>query len=322
MNAPHSDICAAIWNFNCFGVIDNNNFDNLRYPTRIAWGSGTGQNNYANLPDIVFGTADDNMYLEDNDFTGIDLAVSDGDQGGRYAFRYNNITETQAFPLFDVHGGRGSLWGGMGGEIYGNLVTGPAGYVVSQRGGRMTVHHNQMASGSTVNLYNNDGCPPDPYGSRQKINGSYHFLNRASATGSLLPDSSSGGDNCGGVVVENTTYWMDATSFDGTVGIGYGPLANRPSTCTTGVGYWATNQSTTDLTGMVGKNPSTPISGTFYYASATNTWSPLFTPLTYPHPLRGEGVSASPVSMFNIIKAINVKKIFFSLIAGLLGVYN
>src|SRR5262249_1410402 len=30
--------------------------------------------------------------------------------------------------------------------------------------------------------------------------------------------------------------------FNGTSGVGFGTLANRPSTCTPGVGYWATDQ--------------------------------------------------------------------------------
>ena len=86
---------------------------------------------------------------------------------------------------------------------------------------------------------------------------------------------------------------MRSGTFDGTGaaesggGVGCGTLANRPETCTTGVGYWATNQKCDDLTGMVGVNPSIPISGTLYKCTSTNTWEPYYTPYTYPHPLRG-----------------------------------
>lgn len=61
--------------------------------------------------------------------------------------------------------------------------------------------------------------------------------------------------------------------FDGTTGMGFGTLANRPTTCTTGaetgggVGYWATDTNT------------------LYRCSATNTWSTQYTAYTYPHPL-------------------------------------
>ncbi len=59
------------------------------------------------------------------------------------------------------------------------------------------------------------------------------------------------------------------TPFNGTVGTGFGTLARRPTTCTTGVGYEATDASV------------------FYQCSATNTWSAYYTPLVYPHPLTG-----------------------------------
>lgn len=64
--------------------------------------------------------------------------------------------------------------------------------------------------------------------------------------------------------------------FNGTTGMGFGTLANRPTTCTTsteagaGVGYFATD---------------TGAQGTLYTCSATNTWSLYYTPFAYPHPL-------------------------------------
>jgi hypothetical protein len=77
-----------------------------------------------------------------------------------------------------------------------------------------------------------------------------------------------------------------ATSpFNGSTGMGFGTLANRPTTCTTnaseaggGVGYFATNQGS---------------QGTLYRCSATNTWTVQYVPYTYPHPLvSGGGVAA------------------------------
>jgi hypothetical protein len=87
-------------------------------------------------------------------------------------------------------------------------------------------------------------------------------------------------------IKQNRDYYDYNASFDGKSGVGCGTLANRPSTCTTGVAYWGTNQSCTNLEGMVGVHPETPISGTLYKCTATNTWSAYFTPYTYPHPLR------------------------------------
>jgi len=81
--------------------------------------------------------------------------------------------------------------------------------------------------------------------------------------------------------------------FDGstTVGMGHGTLANRPSTCTTGVGYWATDQgnwnhSSNTYSDGAGNSFS---QGELYLCTATNTWTMSYEPYTYPHPLIAGG---------------------------------
>ena len=73
--------------------------------------------------------------------------------------------------------------------------------------------------------------------------------------------------------------------FNATTGMGFGILANRPPSCTTGaaadagrggVGYWATDQ------------------GRLYRCSATNTWTLHYTPFAYPHPLQAGGPPPVP----------------------------
>lgn len=77
--------------------------------------------------------------------------------------------------------------------------------------------------------------------------------------------------------VSALTQTSPTSPFNGTTGMGFGILANRPTTCTTnplesggGVGYFATDQGP---------------QGTLYRCSATNTWTVQYTPYTYPHPL-------------------------------------
>ena len=84
-------------------------------------------------------------------------------------------------------------------------------------------------------------------------------------------------------VIQNRDFYMENVSqaaqssstspFDGstTIGMGHGTLANRPTSCTTGVGYWATDTST------------------LYLCTSTNTWTSYYTPYTYPHPLDAGG---------------------------------
>ncbi len=94
-------------------------------------------------------------------------------------------------------------------------------------------------------------------------------------------------NNTGAWIQADRDYYEQKASFNGTSGVGCGKPANRPATCTTGVGYWATEQSCTDMTGMVGKNPANPIKGMLYKCNAHRQWEKYYAPYTYPHPLRG-----------------------------------
>lgn len=79
------------------------------------------------------------------------------------------------------------------------------------------------------------------------------------------------------------------TTFDGTQGTGTGFLANRPTTCTPGVVYWATDQGNWDTV-------AGGVQGLAYKCGPANTWTLFYTPATYPHPL----ISGSTVTNYNL----------------------
>jgi hypothetical protein len=87
-------------------------------------------------------------------------------------------------------------------------------------------------------------------------------------------------DGTGGIQTSTTS------PFNGTSGVGWGTKANRPTTCTTGVAYWATDEGEWASGTDVNSVDHTGMDGNLYICTATNTWSAsaAYTPYTYPHP--------------------------------------
>lgn len=109
-----------------------------------------------------------------------------------------------------------------------------------------------------------------------------------------------------GDMIANRDYYMENTNqavqtspsspFNGTGGTGHGTLANRPTSCTAGVGYFATDQGSWNTSG--GTNPANYAGqGTLYTCNAGgNGWSAHYTPYTYPHPLESGSTPVSPAA--------------------------
>jgi hypothetical protein len=101
--------------------------------------------------------------------------------------------------------------------------------------------------------------------------------------------------------VANSDYylWCDptsqsgCTSFTGATGTGSGARSARPSTCTTGVAYWSTDQGSWNTSGSGGQ-------GVLDKCTATNTWTnAAYTPYTYPHPLDTSGTPTASAPTFS-----------------------
>jgi hypothetical protein len=183
----------------------------------------------------------------------------------------------------------------FGVEAYGNYISGSSGQIFKTRGGSSFIYSNTV-TGATPYGYGYWGtmvtCPTvSPL--EQMIHDTYIWNNRQNfngSTGGIVTDTPGG--PCAGL--DNwPTAGRDIFNESTSPGITYGTLANIPASCSVGQGYWATNQSTTDLTGFVGDIVTYPtrqtIAGTLYKCTATNTWTSFYTPYTYPHPLTVTG---------------------------------
>jgi hypothetical protein len=94
-------------------------------------------------------------------------------------------------------------------------------------------------------------------------------------------------------LINNRDFYMEnknqgaqtsqTSPFNGSSGTGHGTLANRPASCTTGVGYYATDQGDWNQSGNgFGQ-------GQLFVCASSNNWQLDYTPLAYPHPLIAGG---------------------------------
>jgi parallel beta-helix repeat protein len=279
-----------------YGVIDNNTMSNVNKFFSIMGNNTTAWNNVSFSPG-----GSQNLYIEDNTCTDDDTTnpISHGG-GGLSVFRFNTFTDNSASNgtnAYDMHGNQdGGNFSTIGCEVYGNTFNKLNGYNLDKgiyhRGGEGLFWGNNFVvqgitnGGVSVNEEYNDALYPSANSYTQKVHNSYYWSNVRN--GSITVSVIDGMDyyhrlnqivNDPEEVIEDREFWVEDASFDGTSGIGVGVLASRPSTCTTGVGYWATDQGSWNQEGD---------DGVLYKCTSTDTWEVYYTPYTYPHPLRDE----------------------------------
>ena len=293
----------AIWNYGTlYGVVDNNTFDGINYAIANSFWVG-GDEWWDNSPQNIFEHGSSYyLYYEDNTFInmtgysgGADNTIANGEYSARYVFRYNTvINDAPTYDLLEIHGQQGegpeSMAACFGAEAYGNQMINGANTMCfwKQRSGQSLVFfNNAITSSNAYNMaYTSSICTcPVNHTSLKVTHNSYWFNSRKNFTGELFNTYATGGLDCNDLE-DIPTLGRDIFSDNSSPGVGCG--STLPATCIPNQGYWLTCQSCNDLTGMVGKDPATPIEGSLYICTTPNTWTEYYTPYTYPHPLRGE----------------------------------
>ncbi len=265
-----------------YGVIDSNELTGGLMLTAY----GSNELSWAHFV-FDFGTAD-NLYFEDNKCT-IDMTPHDGGIGGRYCARHNTYIyinkKMHLVPWFDMHGngGTGKNWAGMGVEIYENVLE--AGSRIAKiadiRGGKALVYDNRVNTTSrskswvSVREEFKDALNPPAVnpksGQPQHVSETYIWGNNQDGETiykTTVAATVDYGGKIGIVPQRNVDFWQQEPNFDGTSGIGVGPLAERPAKGVAGVGYWATDVKK------------------LFRWSVSNQWEEFYVPFPYPHPLR------------------------------------
>jgi hypothetical protein len=172
---------------------------------------------------------------------------------------------------------------------YGNNVTATTGHSYKILRAKYCIDQPARGAGTLLS-----GSTPSPTGwVNEVLDPVYEFDDSISATiyGAIIGSNTQ-------KFIANRDYYNESKNqaaqasttspFDGSSGAGHGTLALRPTSCTTGVGYFATDQ------GNWNQSDNGFGQGEFFVCTATNTWSLHYTPYTYPHPLiAGGGIASS-----------------------------
>jgi hypothetical protein len=273
------------------GVVDGNTFHNARVMaagTNYMRVEGDYQDTLWSQPP-AFGTGS-GVYIESNTFTDGINAV-DCNYGGQFVFRHNTVTNT----YLEAHSVQGNNRACQRWEIYNNTFNSSTWVLMFIRGGSGYVFGNSN-SGSTAQIAINNVRDTETRETAGRCDGSSAWdQNSAGQAGYACRDQIGRTHDTvkwttGAAYAQPLTpayFWNNTAGGPVSVfvhnpsspshivaGRDYhiaasGTLGARPSTCSPGAGYWATDQ------------------GVLYACAAGNVWTTAYTPYVYPHPLTG-----------------------------------
>jgi hypothetical protein len=286
------------------------------------------------------------VYIEANAFVGSsdNINWADSNYAGRYVFRFNTGTgrgyveihsiqglnrASQRWEIYNnVFSSANGEWPGLAfirggsGVVFGNQLTGPFGLGLVIDNVRSETDVGEavgQCNGSSQWDQNTSG--QNGYACRDQIGRAYdttewspgqpysQALRPAYFWANLMNTSEFVIDNKGlNMWLQKDRDWYTTeASFNGTAGVGVGPVAARPSTCTAGVAYWATDEGEWN---SLQAGPD----GRLYRCTATNTWALHYTPYPYPHPWQGTG-SQSPAAPNHV----RILRAFLSTLPAIIG---
>lgn len=265
-------------------------------------------NNYGWMRSLDLG-GPDALYFENNTYTmsaeNASIAITDSNGPGRFVIRYNDITDgwIQAHDAIV-----GNFRGVRKWEIYNNTFTYDANgnwWVTQPRGGTGVMFNNTisdplgvtMTAGAQLTVYRTYQLGGDPWDNYCSNSSGNAYLD----TSNNIPADCSSGTGCiskDGASSSPSGYpCRDQAGFDGN-----NPQVSRPFL------FWNNTKNGHSMTVDVPAASSTYIVNNRDYCIAATTMpstcngvTTIYSPYTYPHPLR-QGSTLSPPSNFRILE--------------------